>query len=77
MALSTPSLSSALQDIEDRALADAISGSPWSTKKYCDEKAAALDAQTKTASLSVPGMGLVAPSGGGTVTGTSTTGSLS
>lgn len=66
MALSDPALSSALQSIENQALIDAKAGNPWTVKQYCDAKAAAFDTQTKTASVSVPGV----QSGGSTAGGT-------
>lgn len=53
MALSDSALSSALQAIENQALADAEDGNPWTVKQYCDAKASALDTQTKTATVNV------------------------
>lgn len=46
-------------------------------EKFKTDLADAIDAYVKTAKLTVPGTGLVAPSGGGPVTGSSITGSLS
>lgn len=45
--------------------------------KFKDDLSNAIDTFVKSATVTVPGTGLVAPSGGGPVTGTSTTGSLS
>ncbi|MGR3178299.1 MAG: hypothetical protein ACUZ8E_09625 [Candidatus Anammoxibacter sp.] len=45
--------------------------------KFKNDLADAIDTFVKTAKVTVPGTGLVAPSGGGPVTGTSTTGNLS
>ena len=45
--------------------------------KFKDDLSDAIDAFVKTAKVTVPGTGLVAPSGGGPVTGTSITGNLS
>lgn len=44
---------------------------------FKNDLADAIDTFVKSAKVSVPGTGLVAPSGGGPVTGISTTGSLS
>lgn len=48
-----------------------------SIEKFKNDLADAIDTFVKTAKVTVPGTGLVAPSGGGPVTGTSVTGSLS
>lgn len=45
--------------------------------KFKTDLSDAIDTFVKSATVTVPGTGLVAPSGGGPVTGTSTTGSLS
>ena len=45
--------------------------------KFKDDLSDAIDTFVKSAKVTVPGAGLVAPTGGGPVTGTSTTGSLS
>jgi len=45
--------------------------------KFKNDLADAIDTYVKTAKVTVPGTGLVAPSGGGPVTGSSITGSLS
>ena len=45
--------------------------------KFKTDLASAIDTYVKTATVTVPGTGLVAPSGGGPVTGVSVTGSLS
>ena len=46
-------------------------------EKFKNDLADAIDTYVKTAKVTVPGTGLVAPSGGGPVTGTSITGNLS
>ena len=46
-------------------------------EKFKTDLADAIDTFVKTAKVTVPGTGLVAPSGGGPVTGTSITGNLS
>ena len=46
-------------------------------EKFKDDLADAIDTYVKTATVTVPGTGLIAPSGGGPVTGVSTTGNLS
>lgn len=46
-------------------------------EKYKSDLADAIDTFVKSATVTVPGTGLIAPTGGGPVTGTSTTGSLS
>lgn len=48
-----------------------------SIAKFKTDLADAIDTFVKSAKVTVPGTGLVAPSGGGPVTGISTTGSLS
>ena len=45
--------------------------------KFKNDLSDAIDTFVKSATVTVPGTGLVAPTGGGPVTGTSTTGSLS
>ena len=46
-------------------------------EKFKTDLSDAIDTFVKSATVTVPGTGLVAPTGGGPVTGTSTTGSLS
>ena len=46
-------------------------------EKFKNDLSDAIDTFVKSAKVTVPGTGLVAPTGGGPVTGTSTTGSLS
>lgn len=46
-------------------------------EKFKNDLSNAIDTFVKSAKVTVPGTGLVAPSGGGPVTGTSTTGNLS
>ena len=46
-------------------------------EKFKNDLSDAIDTFVKSATVTVPGTGLIAPTGGGPVTGTSTTGSLS
>ena len=46
-------------------------------EKFKTDLSDAIDTFVKSATVTVPGTGLVAPTGGGPVTGTSTTGNLS
>ena len=72
MATSKAIIKAALLSLENDAKANKMS-----EDVYCDRLAGIIQAAIQSASLSVPGAGLVAPSGGGTVSGTSITGSLS
>ena len=53
------------------------SADPVIERAFADGLAVIIADAIKTASLNVPGTGLIAPTGGGPVTGASTTGSLS
>ena len=80
MALVDATLSAALQAIDTQMLAAAETGTPWTSAQYRDAMAAALDTQTKTATVnstvavtSVMGVttgGGVSGPGTGTATGT-------
>lgn len=80
MALNKASLKSDIDTLLNALLAfDGSSGQTQSDAidKFKNDLADAIDTYVKTAKLTVPGTGLVAPSGGGPVTGSSITGSLS
>ena len=80
MALNKNGLQSDIKTLLDTLLA--FEGSSGQTQadaieKFKTDLANAIDTFVKTAKVTVPGTGLVAPSGGGPVTGTSITGNLS
>ena len=80
MALNKTSLEGDIKTLMDALLAfDGSSGKKQSDAidKFKKDLASAIDTYVKTATVNVPGTGLVAPSGGGPVTGISTTGNLS
>ena len=80
MALNKNGLQSDIKTLLDTLLA--FEGGSGQTQadaieKFKNDLSDAIDTFVKTAKVTVPGTGLVAPSGGGPVTGTSTTGNLS
>ena len=80
MALNKTGLRSDIDTLLNALLAfDGSSGKTQadSIEKFKNDLADAIDTFVKSAKVTVPGTGLVAPSGGGPVTGTSVTGSLS
>jgi hypothetical protein len=76
MALVAATLSSALQTVDTQMYNAAKDGNPWTSAQYRDAESAAIMDFIKTASVSVPGTGLIAPPTGGPVTG-SASGSVS
>lgn len=72
MALDKTSMISSLQ-----SLFASMHITPMSDNDFATNVANIIDTYVKTATVSVPGTGLVSSSGGGPVTGESTTGNLS
>jgi hypothetical protein len=54
MPLVDATLSTALQNIDAQMLQAAKDGNPWTAKQYRDAEAAAMDMQTKTATVITP-----------------------
>lgn len=80
MALDTPGLKNDIDTLLSALLAfDGSDGKKQADAiaKFKTDLADAIDTFVKSATVTVPGTGLIAPSGGGPVTGSSVTGSLS
>lgn len=80
MSLNKPELQSDINTLLNALLVfDGSSGQTQTEaiEKFKNDLADAIDTFVKSAKVTVPGTGLVAPTGGGPVTGTSVTGNLS
>jgi hypothetical protein len=77
MALDKTSLAAGIKSLTDDLFTDTTRTSIQARQAYADGLANLIDVYVKSGTLNVPGAGLVSASGGGAVTGSSVTGSIS
>lgn len=76
MPLNKTTLAAGIKALQDDLYADTGRTPEQARTHYANQLADLIDTFVKSATVTVPGSGLVAPGGGGSVTGTASTGTL-